>query len=329
MIPAQYVYLGCEKHGMEPTGSEINTPSLLYTMLPSIIQRRVPRLRSLREAASSYGQHAHTRAVSDASQSPPPSYRTSDQTSTCESDEDEDEVFQSLPGSRPTTSGSVTPADRAETESGVNWKYAKQGSTFLSLSMQEADSLSRNPQLTRKLYIDGLEYLLNGLPLELTVQEEVGLRAAMPASLSKVSARLRHTQLTVRSAEEDCHHQQTRLHRAVASVTLYAFLVISILLPYIQLLMQKAYQYERKHRLGDRLLAHSALVAGTASKQTLTLANHLYGLNEGKFGDTVKDIGMWWIQGVSGGVYDGLDEGIQTIGLRSGGCRSRDAVRRA
>ncbi|KAK5126032.1 hypothetical protein LTR85_011387 [Meristemomyces frigidus] len=271
----------------------------------------MPKLRSLREAASVYGRSTHPRTVSDASNaslSPPPSYHTSARVSVCDFDDDSDAVFESLPPSRPTSSGAATPASEEETESGVKWKFAKQGYALLSLSTQEADSLSHNAHFSRRLYIDGLEYLLNGLPTDLTPQEKAGLRSSLPAALAEVLERPRENQLDVRAAAKDDYDQPSALHRAVASVTLYAFLIVSIMLPYIQLFLQTAYQYDRKHRISDRLLAQSVMMANTAGRQTITLANHLYGINEGKFGEAVKEVGIWWIQGVSGGVYDGLDE---------------------
>ncbi|KAK4543192.1 hypothetical protein LTR36_005742 [Oleoguttula mirabilis] len=199
--------------------------------------------------------------------------------------------------------------------SGVEWKFAKQGFALLSLSTQEADSLSHNPDFSRKLYIDSLEYLLNGLPTELTAQEELSLRAAVPAALAASPTRPLEGQLAVHSVAEDDRHEPSILRRAVGCITLYTFVIISTMLPYIQLFLQRAYQYDRKHQISDSLIAHTVQAANTAGRQTLVLANHLCGMNDGHFGDAAKQISIWCIQGVSGGVYDGLGGVNQTSDL--------------
>ncbi|KAK5133598.1 hypothetical protein LTR08_007546 [Meristemomyces frigidus] len=300
------------------------TPSLLYSLLPVTVQRRIPRLRSLRRKASTYATPTHSRTASnasdasDASLTPPPSYHVSERSSVC--DADDDECLQ-LPQNQPMSLDSVTEAQGERTSSGVRWKYAHQGHTLLSLSTQEADAPSHHPQFSRKLYIDSIEYLLHGLPTEMTAQEEASLRCALPSSL-----------LTAPSTEDQLAVQRTRdierfdqpapapdpsvLHRAVAQVTLYAILLVYMILPYVQLLLQRMYQYDRKHKVSDRLLAQGALTADMLGKQTLLLANNLCAMNDGKVGEAVRGAGVWWVQGVSGGVYDGLGEGMQVLGLR-------------
>lgn len=304
----------------------IATPSLLYYLLPSVVQCRIPKLRSLRQIATLYGRSAtHTRTLSDASDgsvTPPPSYRTSARSSICESDDEYSVISQSERLGTSTSSRSATPTCHDETERGVRWKYARQGHTLLSLSTQEAGSLSQNPQFSRKLYIDSLQYLLNGLPSELTAQEELSLRASLPAAL--VSGPSCEDQLIVRSAGKLGHVDKPKpalepsiLHQAVANITLYALLIFSFLLPYVKLLLQQAYHYDRRHKISDRLFAQGVMTADVMGKQTLLLAHNICAMNGGKVGEAVRDMGMWWIQGISGGVYDGLGEGMHVLELKT------------
>lgn len=330
MQQASQIPWGFDKSNLDAGLADADTPSLLYAILPPIVQRRIPKLRSLRQTAGTYGRPtAHARSTSDASDasmSPPPSYRTSARTSICESDDDEPAVFRSLPPSRPSSSGSATPAYREETESGVRWKYAMQGHALLSLSTQEASSHTQNPRFSRKLYIDSVEYLLNGLPSDMTAHEELSLRTALPDSLLLLPSSSSDNQLAVPSVEHNAEPtpaapEPSVLHHAVASITLYAFLLISFVLPYVQLFLQEAYRYDRKHKISDRLFAQGVMAADTVGKQTLVLANNVCAMNDGRVGEAVKEVGMWWVQGVSGGVYEGVGEGMQVLGLRATGSR--------
>ena len=99
-------------------------------------------------------------------------------------------------------------------------------------------------------------------------------------------------------------------------MTFYALLLLYSILPYVQLLLQHAYQYDRKHKISRRLFAKSALTVDLLGRQTLLLAATLCAMNDGKIGEAVKDVGTWWVQGVSGGVYDGVGEGMHVLGLR-------------
>jgi len=111
--------------------------------------------------------------------------------------------------------------------------------------------------------------------------------------------------------------QRSVLQSIVAHVTLSVFLTISFLLPYIQLMLRQAYRYDRKHKISGRLIAQSIVAADSLNRQTCGLVNDVCALDEGRVGVAVKEMGVWWLQGVSGGVYEGLGEGMQVLGLRS------------
>ncbi|KAI7562164.1 hypothetical protein KC317_g8592, partial [Hortaea werneckii] len=175
---------------------------------------------------------------------------------------------------------------------------------------------------SRKLYIDSVQYLLSGLPSDLSIEEDLGLRAAIPTHL-KESSDTAETSVVVQAAAEDnalrLDRSSTRhstLHQAVASITVHIFLAVAFMLPYIQLLLQQAYRYDREHKISDRVLAQGALTADMIAKQLLLLANNVYEMHDGKVGMAVRDVGLWWVHGVSGGVYEGVGEGMQALGIR-------------
>lgn len=319
-------------HDKTDSASDTPGPSstlLLYTLLPSLVQRRIPKLRSLKKALLDYeATTRHSRIPSQASVgsiTPPPSYQSKIYDS--EQADGQDSAFRSgrssSASSRPSSSGSTTPAYLEEVRSGVNWRYAEPGLALLSLSSQEASVICRSPHLVRRQYIDGAACVLRGLPSNLTTEEEFCLREALPQSMSSPYPEDERAVLRLRPRGNDSQrtptsaaHQST-LHRCVAAVTLYIFLAISFLTPYIQLLIRQAYHFDRRHKISDRVLAQSVIAADAVGRQTIMIAQHVCRLNEGKVGEAMKGVGVYCVQGFSGGVYDGLGEGMQALGLRN------------
>ncbi|KAI7546323.1 hypothetical protein KC331_g5690 [Hortaea werneckii] len=286
----------------------------------------MPAFRSLRKTASSYSRPAtHQRSASDTSEtshSLPPPYPGSNRTLISASDDDLLD-FYSPASSRPQSSDSANSHTRAVVQDGVDWKYAGQGQALLELSTRGAHSALPDAAFSRKLYIDSVQYLLKGLPSDLSVEEDLGLRAAIPAQLRESSDNTAETSVVVQTAAEDdalyLDRSSTRhstLHQAVASITVHIFLAVAFILPYIQLLLQQAYRYDREHKISDRVLAQGALTADIIAKQLLLLTNSVYEMHDGKVGMAVRDVGLWWVHGVSGGVYEGVGEGMQALGIR-------------
>lgn len=310
---------------------------LFYTLLPSLVQRRIPKMKSFKKALSDYDQRTrHTRALSQTSVTsitPPPSYQSTPEDRT--SLDDHPGLFfrsgrNSEPPSRPSSSGTSTPTYLEETLSGVQWKYADPGFALLSLSSQEASTLSRSSHLVRRQYIDGVACVLRGLPSDLTLEEELSLREALPSTLQPTD--LADSQLTIRHTPRNeltqPSSEPSTLHRSVATATFYLFLAISFLSPYIQLLLHSAYTFDRKHQISSRVLAQSVVAADVVGRQTLVLAKEVCGWNEGKVGEAVKEVGVYVVQGVSGGVYCGLGEGMQSVGKRREDGERRGRVER-
>ncbi|SMQ45497.1 unnamed protein product [Zymoseptoria tritici ST99CH_3D7] len=301
--------------------------SLLYTLLPPLVQRRIPKLRSFKKALSDYDQRSRrTRTFSQTSvtsTSPPPSYRSNSQDRDS-IDEQPGFLFRSgrhsEPPSRPSTSGTSTPTYLEETRSGVQWRYAEPGFALLSLSSHEASTSTRSSHLIRRQYVDGVACVLRGLPSDLSLEEELSLREAFPPSLSppslaESSLTLRNpshgTDITLRSQSES---PPSSLHRHVATLTFYLFLAISFITPYISHILQSAYAFDRKNHLSERALAQSVVVADAVGRQAMSMAREMCGWNEGRVGEKMKEVGVYVVQGFSGGVYCGLGEGMVAMG---------------
>ena len=117
------------------------------------------------------------------------------------------------------------------------------------------------------------------------------------------------------------------LRRLVAKIVLCIILIIQFALPYVQLFARQAYRYDRKYNISDRLLARSITAADSVGQHTMTLANRFLDMNDGKIREAVRELGIWWVQVMVGGIYDGLGQGLDAIGVRvSGASDSSESV---
>jgi hypothetical protein len=99
-------------------------------------------------------------------------------------------------------------------------------------------------------------------------------------------------------------------------IVLQAFLLLSFLWPYIQTTCRDAYQYEREHHISEKVLNQSWTTANTLSKNTMTVAKTICSWNDGQVGAALEDVIFWWVHGITGGVRDGVKDGMEVFGVR-------------
>ena len=171
---------------------------------------------------------------------------------------------------------------------------------------QDDDSLA----FARHLYLHAIAYLLRGLPNELTEAEKASLRAALPASLQ-------HLKVDDRSASTSTHQgHPSLLHRLLASGIVHLFLFTSFILPYLKLLLRNAYKYERTHHISERLFAAALDITDQMGKKGLGIVGAVLNGGNGKVGALLAGTCAWWIDGISGGIHEGLGEGMAIIAAK-------------
>ncbi|EME82920.1 uncharacterized protein MYCFIDRAFT_211198 [Pseudocercospora fijiensis CIRAD86] len=307
-----------------PNESDDRPTSFAY-LYAAMIQQRLPRIRSTIKRALSQDHGSAQRMTfithdSPQSHSPPPSYRT-DESESSDGHPDFSPLDPDMSPSRPSSSGSSTPARQDENASGVRWRFAVAGFQILRLAEAEAAMSSENTNLVRSQYINGTACILKGLPTELSPAETLILREAIADFLAEEQSRDRRMVLradpvlpTRRSA---ALQQQSVLHRAVAFATLHVFLIASFILPYMQMLLRQAYQFDRKHKISDRVLANSFVAADKMGRSTMTIAGQICAMDDGRVGELMKVAGMYVVQGFGGGIYDGIGESLSAFGIRA------------
>lgn len=181
----------------------------------------------------------------------------------------------------------------------------------------EAQQPHADGRLVRSLYVNALMYLLDALPTDLTLEETtmLGSRLPHPVKLSILeSPQPNPTQLEGRISTKAAP-PRSYLHRLLASIIVHVFLLIRFFLPYIRILLRWAYEYERSHRITQRIVATTLDAADGLGKKSVDIGSTVCKFNEGRFGTAVGNLVSWWIEGIAGGMYEGVGEGMIHLGL--------------
>ena len=197
-------------------------------------------------------------------------------------------------------------------------KYAVQGSFYPTRSLMPymiftgshlliaalAESDMRDPQnqaFSRQLYVNSMTYLLQGLPSDLSDQEIHYLQSSFPEQLN--------TTRCIGDASCD-HRAPSMLHRSIASLILSLCLLIKLILPYIKQVLAVAYSYERTHHVTERALVSSMATIDSVSNKSSSLAGSAI---ENK---AVTGAFMYCVEGICGGLNEGLGEGLKAMEAR-------------
>ncbi|KAJ4295490.1 hypothetical protein N0V90_007503 [Kalmusia sp. IMI 367209] len=328
---------------------EEKRPSMLYNVLPFVVQNRLPTLPSIRRAISDMRRPSTPLiALQNSSDvylpgTPPPDYTSrptsivslqSSNRNSFASTDDED-PFQEALSERPGSSTLSTPPPFlvSETRTGIKWKYANQGVSLSTQAYAESQSLRADETstvLTRQMYIHGMTYLLRGLPTELSPEETLSLQAALPPSLV-INAPCNHA-LDAFTSDASSHGPPSNpsiLHRITATIVFETFVLLQFLLPYIKLFLGHAYRFERKHNLAQRLVNNGLMTADAMRRTGLQLTHTICQMNDGKVGQALNDLTLWWIRGLTGGLQQGIQDGVSMMGVDRPRSSGKAQVRKA
>ncbi|KAI4624676.1 hypothetical protein J4E83_004352 [Alternaria metachromatica] len=278
-------------------------PSMLYSVLPTVVSNHLPTIPSLRQSLNDVrnrGTHSKSASVDELPQpeTPPPGYSsippsgsvTPHRLSVALGEADVEFVEDGL--DRPGSSGSAFPQPHGAHEGacGIRWKYATLG----------------------------MNVAREWLPAKLTPEETLSIQAALPQDVvDKTNDANTHALLPVSqrssSAQREPPRDPTILHRLTASLVLQSFILMQFLLPYIKLFLSYTYQFERKHQITKRLVNTGVATVDDIGRKTLRLSQTVCQMNDGMVGQAINEMTIWWVRGVTGGVQQGLAEGLQAM----------------
>ncbi|KAG4413647.1 hypothetical protein IFR04_013225 [Cadophora malorum] len=323
-------------------------PSMLYSLLPSAVQSRLPRLPSIRRSVSMYGMSrkrkpaalrpssgSSTSSASSGIRTPERGYTSAmvlSDTRTMMADDGLVDYFVEHVSSDEETvmprKGRTQNMELTENKSGIGWKYANQGLSLLSLAVEESSTISQDPafgnaSFARQLYLHALTYLIRALPTDLTTEEQLSIRSSLPQGVVE-PLRLEVNGFSQPPASAS-DSQPSLLHRTLASTIVQFFIFAQFVLPYIKYLLSAAYQYDREHKISEKVLSQGIETVDTLGKAGLSWTGAIYGMGDGKVGQVITKTAAWFVEGVTGGIHEGVGEGMVIMGAprRSSGPERR------
>ena len=173
-------------------------------------------------------------------------------------------------------------------------------SHILQTSLTESQSLdSQSQAFSRQLYLDALAYLIQGLPSDLTDEEKHQLRATLPDSLKDSNPP---------ATSQPRNRNPSFLHRSLASTIIAICVLLRLALPYIKLFIAAIYGYDRTHHVRERIFAFSVAATDSLGKGSVALAS------TAMTNEVVLGAVTYWVDGIRGGLNEGLDQGLKVIG---------------
>lgn len=200
-----------------------------------------------------------------------------------------------------------------ESKSGVEWKFAFEGCTLLVRALREASSPVPHPTLTRRLYLDGLAYLLRALPQDLDDVEGIQLQQSMPSQLDLPARRRRSMPDTLPvDARKHVHvgrDHHTTLYNLSARVTLAMLFVLHLVLPYVRVFISHIYNYERKCQMTERVVANGFYVGSTYHSPNYQYRQWMRRILTAHYIGSVWRRSINTVQQATEGIQDGLIQG--------------------
>ena len=144
-------------------------------------------------------------------------------------------------------------------------------------------------------------YLIQGLPSDLTDQETLHLKKSLPESLKDS---------TIPETTQPGERNPSLLHRSLASTIIAICLLLRLALPYVKLFIGVAYSYDRAYHIRQRLFAFSVTSADSLGKRSVALAS------TAMTNELVLGAVTYWVDGIRGGLNEGLGEGLKVIETR-------------
>ncbi|KAE8353362.1 hypothetical protein BDV28DRAFT_133332 [Aspergillus coremiiformis] len=202
-----------------------------------------------------------------------------------------------------------------EEESGLRWNRVVPALNLLRIAGFEAQQPQCDDRLVRSLYINALSYLLEALPVDLTFEETARIRQSLPGRVT--------TSLTVPPTAGFVNHpvntrypaERSFLHRLLAFSIVHFFLLLQFLIPYLKIVVHRIYHFERSHRFTERIVSATLDAADGLGKRSVSLGSAMLSLHDGKVGLVMSSLATWWVEGIAGGLYEGIGEGMTILGF--------------
>ena len=193
------------------------------------------------------------------------------------------------------------------------WLTSHAGISLLGAVVAEAQhSEPRNRAFSRQQYIHTVAYLLHGLPQDLNQHEVTTLETSLPPALQKPIPN------DGESSTKGSSDSRSFPHRVLASGIVQLFVLFHIFLPYLQLVLKSAYEYDRTHRITERALAASISAVDNVGKKGVGILGYILRSGNGRGIQILAALSVWWIKEVSSGIHEGVENCVEIAEKRKG-----------
>ncbi|OCT47038.1 hypothetical protein CLCR_02561 [Cladophialophora carrionii] len=283
--------------------------STIYTMIPSMVRSRIPVLTSLRHTARTVVLHgSRVRRGGDGyalscmeTTKEKESYSIASTTDSSRATTPTTRP-ESPEGSIPSQNPSLTNCPRLETRSGVDWDVALTGVRLWASAKAQAEQ-GRDSVALRSMHIDALRYMHMALPQDLTPLEVQSLRGSMAPQLIFQAAG---------PGELPVPRHPNILRQSIAQAVCWLIAGLLLVLPVIMTLLNRLLQFERQHQVTERVISNGVQVTSALGERGIELHQAIVRFKDGRVGGACFDLGSWFMEGIVGGVNDGLDAVAQS-----------------
>ena len=179
----------------------------------------------------------------------------------------------------------------------------------MGTSLREAnqDAAMRSPSFERKAYIDGVSYLLKALPQDLDESELAAIRRSLPKTMEEQNGQGRLT---------NGPENPNLLHRSIQRVVVKIFILLHLIMPYVIFFFRQAAQLERKYKVSENVVGQAMDLANAFGRGSVTLSGAIFNMGDGKVGQALASACSWALEGVAGGLSDGVGEGLAAVNAK-------------
>jgi len=161
-------------------------------------------------------------------------------------------------------------------------------------------------KLARSLYVQAVAWFLRGLPTNLTPYESLSLEAATPRSV--VDARVHLAMVPDSSQRLTPLREPTLLHTFTAILVFYVLALVELVQPWIKMVVAHAYRLEKEHEMTRRVIDVGFVTANDLGRRGVQLVQAVCRVPDGTVGEAMNTAVVTCVQGVAGGVRQGVDE---------------------
>lgn len=167
------------------------------------------------------------------------------------------------------------------------------------------DGIDRNG---RRAYVQGVTWLLQGLPDDLESGERTDLIKALPNSLLDELSRTQRGSQRRLGPSPASASDRSMIQRVVAALVVQLMVPMQFLWAYILTLLTYAMQLERKYKVTEHVVKHSGELGYTVGKRGVKLSGAIYNNGGARVGAMVTDAAAYVADGLVKGIGDGIRE---------------------